>query len=52
MYENGIICKRCAWKDCDLRYDSRNVLVNVKIVNTELVLCLMLISINVPYHDQ
>lgn len=25
MYENGIICKRCAWKDCDLRYDSRNV---------------------------
>lgn len=25
MYENGIICKRCVWKDCDLCYDLRNV---------------------------
>lgn len=50
MYENDIICKRCGWNDCDLSYDSRNIFN--KCENCEYRTCLMLLFINVPYHDQ
>lgn len=52
MYENDIICKRCGWNDCDLSYDSRKFFNKCENCEYRTCLCLMLIFINVPYHDQ
>lgn len=52
MYENDIICKRCGWNDYDLSYASRNIFNKCENCEYRTCLCLMLIFINVPYHDQ